>query len=222
MNPYTVLGVNSSDSEATIRTKYLELVRKYHHDRNPGKANEEKLKQINSAYDLLKNKPKTFNSSSKPKANQKANPRTFTIRMSPRHNMYGFNFTIDGKVERVRSGGLTGDTVRFSNGDVANLILEIPEPFRIIHGHHLVSDIWIKAKENKRHKWLKTPVLNPDGTVRYKSWLIHKPFKDGEYCISGDGLALKNGNWGKTYVCIHIIKTPTLKERFKKLFKWQN
>lgn len=57
MNPYEVLGVKEGASEAEIKRAYHELVRKYHPDQfkdNPlAELAEEKLKQINEAYDML-------------------------------------------------------------------------------------------------------------------------------------------------------------------------
>ena len=60
MNPYKVLGVSENASQEEIRKAYLALVKKYHPDRyadSPMKdmANE-KLKEINQAYELLTKK----------------------------------------------------------------------------------------------------------------------------------------------------------------------
>ncbi|MDD3401599.1 MAG: DnaJ domain-containing protein [Eubacteriales bacterium] len=60
MNPYKVLGVSENASQEEIRRAYLELVKKYHPDKyvdNPLKdlANE-KLKEVNQAYDMLQKK----------------------------------------------------------------------------------------------------------------------------------------------------------------------
>ena len=60
MNPYKVLGVSENASQEEIRKAYLDLVKKYHPDRyadGPMKdlANE-KLKEINQAYELLTKK----------------------------------------------------------------------------------------------------------------------------------------------------------------------
>jgi len=56
-NPYTVLGVSENDSSEEIRKKYLSLVRKYHPDRYQDPAlkeqAQEKLKEINEAYDTI-------------------------------------------------------------------------------------------------------------------------------------------------------------------------
>lgn len=60
MNPYKVLGVSENATQEEIRAAYLQLVKKYHPDKyadNPLKelANE-KLKQINEAYEMLTRK----------------------------------------------------------------------------------------------------------------------------------------------------------------------
>jgi len=61
LNPYEVLGVKEGASEEEIKRAYRDLVRKYHPDQykdNPlSDLAEEKLKEINEAYDILmKNK----------------------------------------------------------------------------------------------------------------------------------------------------------------------
>jgi molecular chaperone DnaJ len=60
MNPYKVLGVSETATQEEIRAAYLALVKKYHPDKyadNPLKdlANE-KLKEINEAYEILSKK----------------------------------------------------------------------------------------------------------------------------------------------------------------------
>ena len=60
MDPYKVLGVNPGDDEETIKKAYRNLVKKYHPDRyvNTPMADmaNEKLKEINEAYDMITNK----------------------------------------------------------------------------------------------------------------------------------------------------------------------
>lgn len=57
MNPYKVLGVPEGADQETIKKAYHSLVKKYHPDKyadNPLKElAEEKLKEINKAYDML-------------------------------------------------------------------------------------------------------------------------------------------------------------------------
>lgn len=63
MDPYKVLGVPSNADWETIDKAHKELVKKYHPDRyvnNPLKdLAEEKLKEINEAYEILKKSHKT-------------------------------------------------------------------------------------------------------------------------------------------------------------------
>lgn len=57
MNPYEVLGVSEGASQEEIKRAYKELVKKYHPDKyqnNPlSDLAEEKLQEINEAYDML-------------------------------------------------------------------------------------------------------------------------------------------------------------------------
>ena len=58
-DPYAVLGVSPSASDEEIKRAYRELVKKYHPDNyanNPlADLAEAKMKEVNEAYDLLKN-----------------------------------------------------------------------------------------------------------------------------------------------------------------------
>lgn len=56
---YEILGVSRTSTDDEIRKAYLKLAHKYHPDKTGGdKAAEEKLKEINGAYDILKNTEK--------------------------------------------------------------------------------------------------------------------------------------------------------------------
>ena len=58
-NPYEVLGVAKDASDADIKKAYHKLVMKYHPDKNPGdKTAEEKFKEVNNAFDILKDPQK--------------------------------------------------------------------------------------------------------------------------------------------------------------------
>ena len=54
-DPYAVLGVSKNATEAEITKAYRALARKYHPDLNPGdKTAEAKMKEINAAYEQIK------------------------------------------------------------------------------------------------------------------------------------------------------------------------
>lgn len=56
MNPYQILGVEPNSSDDEIKAAYRRLAMKYHPDRNAGDPSaEEKFKEIQSAYDSIKN-----------------------------------------------------------------------------------------------------------------------------------------------------------------------
>src|ERR1700761_7380016 len=58
-DPYEVLGVQKTDSEAAIRSAYRKLAKRHHPDVNPGKPEAaERFKEISAAYDLLGDKEK--------------------------------------------------------------------------------------------------------------------------------------------------------------------
>ena len=58
-NPYEVLGVARDASDTDIKKAYHKLVMQYHPDKNPGdKSAEEKFKEVNTAFDILKDPQK--------------------------------------------------------------------------------------------------------------------------------------------------------------------
>lgn len=55
---YKILGVDRSADAATIKKAYRKLARKYHPDRSTEAGTEEKFKQLNEAYEVLKDPEK--------------------------------------------------------------------------------------------------------------------------------------------------------------------
>lgn len=55
-DPYKVLGISPDASDEEIKTAYRTLAKKYHPDLNPGDKNaQDKMNEINAAYDQIKN-----------------------------------------------------------------------------------------------------------------------------------------------------------------------
>lgn len=55
---YKILGVDRNADAASIKKAYRKLARQYHPDRNDAPDSEEKFKQVNEAYDVLKDAEK--------------------------------------------------------------------------------------------------------------------------------------------------------------------
>src|SRR5690349_24926625 len=55
---YSVLGVQKDADEDAIKKAFRKLAMKYHPDKNPGKANEQRFKEVNQAHEVLSNKEK--------------------------------------------------------------------------------------------------------------------------------------------------------------------
>ncbi|WP_031489336.1 DnaJ C-terminal domain-containing protein [Ureaplasma canigenitalium] len=58
---YEVLGISRNATEEDIKKAYRKLSKQYHPDLNPSKDAEEKMKEINQAYDVLKDPKKRSN-----------------------------------------------------------------------------------------------------------------------------------------------------------------
>ncbi len=89
---YQVLGVNKSASQEEIKNTYYKLARQYHPDHNAQdqQAAEKKLKEINNAYDTLKDKERRAEYDYL-RSRDKAFHNSGTASSAGRHNAGGFN-----------------------------------------------------------------------------------------------------------------------------------
>ena len=120
-DPYSVLGVDSNASDEEIKRAYRELARKYHPDNyqnNPlADLAEEKMKEINEAYDAI-NKMRSGGTSS---AYQSSYQQQTTYQQQSRSYSAGSTIYQSGKLE---SGGTapsvcshTGCRMALSHGE---------------------------------------------------------------------------------------------------------
>ncbi|WMS41484.1 J domain-containing protein [Acuticoccus sp. MNP-M23] len=57
-DPYTVLGISKSASEAEIKSAYRRLAKRYHPDTNPDPKAQERFSEVNAAHEILEDKDK--------------------------------------------------------------------------------------------------------------------------------------------------------------------
>lgn len=83
-NPYEVLGIRENASEAEVKEAYRQLVKKYHPDKyqnNPlADLAEEKLREVNEAYDYIMKNGNNFGGSSYSGGSYRRDPQFDAIR----------------------------------------------------------------------------------------------------------------------------------------------
>ncbi len=99
MNPYEVLGVSTNATDEEVKKAYRALVKKYHPDQYKGTAFEaeanEKLKQINEAYDMIKNGKTSQNNYYTQQNNTSGNQYSYNY-------SYGNTYTVDQLMTQAR------------------------------------------------------------------------------------------------------------------------
>ena len=64
-DPYKVLGISHGASADEVKKAYRALAKKYHPDVNPSKEAEDRMKEINEAYDMIVNNKSDPNASAR-------------------------------------------------------------------------------------------------------------------------------------------------------------
>jgi DnaJ-class molecular chaperone len=198
-NPYEVLGVAKTASESEIKSAYRKLVLKHHPDKNPGdKSAEEKFKEINNAFDVLKDPQKRaaydrFGDAAFAGGNASgANP--FGAGGNPfegfSFNMNGFDMS-DMMDEMLRSFGF-GGAARPRRG--RDMLHEISISLK--DAYFGVSET-IRVPREKREISVKIPAGVEDGQ---------------RMRLAGMGEAAPQGGTpGDLYVDIHILPHPVFR-----------
>jgi curved DNA-binding protein CbpA len=76
-NPYETLGVKRTSNVSIVRNKYIQLAKKYHPDTSNSslQSSEDKMKQINNAYDLIKSSISRVKAGFRPRGKAEFRPR---------------------------------------------------------------------------------------------------------------------------------------------------
>lgn len=105
-NPYEVLGIKENATDEEIKAAYRELVKKYHPDKyqnNPlADLAEEKLREVNEAYDYLMKNSRSYSSSSNggySNTSSRRDPQFETIRREIDANNLG---AAEAMLDRIR------------------------------------------------------------------------------------------------------------------------
>ena len=103
-----MLGVSQNATEDEVKAAYRKLVKKYHPDQYKGTDYEatanEKLKQINEAYDMIKNGRTSNNSYYSNQSQQGAQYGNYRYTYNAGQQGYGYqNVTIEQLLQQVRS-----------------------------------------------------------------------------------------------------------------------
>jgi DnaJ-class molecular chaperone len=150
-DPYEVLGVPKTASEADIKKAFRTLAKKHHPDKHAGDANAQKrFQEISGAYDILGDKDKRaqFDAGA---IGADGNPRGFDPRQG-----YGASGFQQGN---PFSGGFGGGP----NGDILLTVSVAPHPYLTRDGNDIRMDLPVTLKEAVLGA--KVPVPTLTGTV---------------------------------------------------------
>lgn len=171
MNPYEVLGVSENATDAEIKKAYRNLVKKYHpdhyKDKGMGSVAEEKIREINVAYDTIQK--------------MRANGETYAQYQARN----GSNHYSDEAFKHYQS---IIEDIRYGNLDAAQAkLLQIPESTRDAAWFYLMGEIaqrrgWYDAAQS----YYTTAVRMEPGNPRYQSALNNLYNRTRYYRQSGN------------------------------------
>ena len=153
MNPYEILGVKQGASQEEIKSAYRKLVKQYHPDQygdNPLKElAQEKLVEINKAYDMLKN-------------NNSGNSSSYNTNNQQNSSNSGANSPIYMEVRRL---------IQMRNISVAeaklNAITNRDAEWYFLYGSVMMSKGWFESA----HQNIQTAVTMDPNNFEYRQVL---------------------------------------------------
>lgn len=194
---YTVLGVDSDADEATIKTAYRKLARKYHPDVNKDAGAEDKFKEIAEAYHVLKDSERRAEFDD----NKKYGGRSGGFQSQGRSSGFG------------GQGGFEGDYSDFfsSFGGGQGFGQRQPRPVR---GQNVELEVSVGLAEilEVKEETVSYTLSNADGTGTKKNLKVKIPqgVADGEKIrVAGQGHVGRNGgSAGDLYLHIRVLAHP--------------
>lgn len=197
---YKVLGVESDADEATIKTAYRKLARKYHPDVNKDAGAEEKFKEIAEAYHVLKDSDRRAEFDDM----KKYGGRTGGFQGQGQQRSQGFN---------PGGGGFDGDFSDFFSafGGGQGFGQRQPRPVR---GQNVELEVSVGLAEilEVKEETVSYTLSNADGTGTKKNLKVKIPqgVADGEKIrVTGQGHAGRNGgSSGDLFLNIKVLAHP--------------
>ena len=195
---YSVLGVESDADEATIKTAYRKLARKYHPDVNKDAGAEEKFKEIAEAYHVLKDSERRAEFDDMKRYGGRRGG------FQGQQRSQGFN---------PGGGGFDGDFSDFfsSFGGGQGFGQRQPRPVR---GQNVEIEVSVGLAETLevKEQTVSYTLTNTDGSGTKKNLKVKIPqgVADGEKIrVSGQGHAGRNGGRaGDLYLNIRVLAHP--------------
>ena len=209
---YKTLGLDKNASEEDIKSAYRRLAKKYHPDVNPdNKEAEQKFKDINEAYEILKD-PK--------KKAEYDNPNPY----GGRGDFGGFEFRTSG------FGGPHGSSNPFAESkfrrffgedvDIDDLSSIFGGSRRRYHNQNFNMRVKVSLEDIFEGREITVKVRNPDGKIREHTLKIPRGIEDGgRLIIRGYGdQQNKDLPPGDLVVTVSTEKHPTYKREGPMLF----
>ena len=228
---YKVLGVDRTADKDTIARAFKKLARKYHPDFNPGDKNaEEKFKEINEAYDVLKDPKKRQmydQLGSNWKQGQQFSNADFNDIFGGRGNPFGGGFN-SGNVHFDFSGGqggsysdffqtLFGGAGGFGGGGGFDESIFGRQSRRMQKGRDLETEISLTLEELQQGGKRPIQIRSSTGGLKTLEVNVPKGIKDGARMrLQGQGMPGPAGN-GDLYVIVHYLPHPVFTVQDKNL-----
>lgn len=214
-NYYEILGVNKNASEEEIKSSFRILVRKYHPDTNSKQFNENKIKEIIEAYEVLSDKEKRKNYDNIIESLNKKGIKSF--KNDKKEKISTFNEIISSLIGNVKEG--TINTIKKINNIDKDISISI---FEAYNGSDKIINITNEEnckKCNSSGKYLNQTCNDCQG----KGFIIIKnsvPIKIPPNTLNKSKLEIKSQGYGSGVLKGDLILNINIEEH--EFFKIDN